>query len=109
MRKMTWVVAGATAAVVLAGSAAAAASQRATAGAPAAQRAVAARESFTWSSFTSPVGGTQLAGVWAGPASDVWAVGETGCPSVQNGRTLALHWNGSAWSIVKTPNPGFFP
>jgi hypothetical protein len=160
MRKMTWVVAGTTAAVVLAGSAGAAASQRATAGAPAARGAVAARAPFTWSSFTSPVGGTQLAGVWAGrasdvwavglqaggacqyrtltehwdgsawtvvaspsvrtvnstlaavsgtSASDVWAVGETGCPSVQNGRTLALHWNGSAWSIVKTPNPGFFP
>jgi hypothetical protein len=114
----------------------------------------------TWTTFTSPVRGTDLAGLWAESASDVWAVGlqpggacqyrtltehwdgstwavvpspsrltvnstlaavsgtgasdvwavgETSCPTVQSGRPLALHWNGRAWSMVKTPEPGFFP
>jgi hypothetical protein len=143
MRRVVWAVAGAAAAAVLASAAAAAA-------APA----------LTWSTFVTPIRGAELAGLWAGSASDVWAVGlqpggacqyrtltehwdgsawatvpspsrltvnstlsaasgtasndvwavgETGCPSVQSGRTLALHWNGSAWSVLKTPNPGFFP
>jgi hypothetical protein len=147
MRTTTsWAVAAGAAAVLLTGPGAAAAAGPAAA--------------ITWSVFTSPVRGTDLAGLWAGSAgdvwavglqpggacqyrtltehwdgsawavlpspskltvnstlaaasgtgaSDVWAVGETGCPGVQNGRTLALHWNGTSWSLVKTPDPGFFP
>ncbi len=145
MRKAAWCVAGGAAAAVFASSGTAVA---------------APGTALTWSTFVTPVRGTDLAGVWAGSASDVWAVGlqpggacqyrtltehwngsawavvpspgkltvnstlamasgtasndvwavgETGCPSVQSGRTLALHWNGSTWSIVTTPNPGFFP
>ncbi len=37
-------------------------------------------------------------------ASDCWAVGSVGIGSF-NSTTLAEHWNGSAWSIVPTPNP----
>jgi hypothetical protein len=37
-------------------------------------------------------------------ASNCWAVGSVGLGPV-NGKTLAEHWNGSAWSIVSTPNP----
>ena len=37
-------------------------------------------------------------------ASDCWAVGSVGIGSC-NSTTLAEHWNGSAWSIVQTPNP----
>ena len=37
-------------------------------------------------------------------ASDCWAVGSVGAGSF-NSTTLAEHWNGSAWSIVQTPNP----
>lgn len=50
-----------------------------------------------------PGHGSFLAGVRARSASDAWAVG-----SFFNGtafRTLALHWNGSAWSQVTTPDP----
>ncbi len=34
---------------------------------------------------------------------DVWAVG-----TIRHGfqKTLAAHWNGSAWTVVPTPNPG---
>src|SRR5713101_3545209 len=35
--------------------------------------------------------------------SDVWAVGTAGA------NTLAEHWDGSAWSIVPTPNPPGLP
>jgi hypothetical protein len=34
-----------------------------------------------------------------------WAVGTAGCPAEQS-RTLTEHWNGSAWSLVASPNGG---
>ena len=37
--------------------------------------------------------------------NDVWAVGNSTSTTGYQ-RTLAEHWNGSAWSIVATPNPG---
>ena len=46
---------------------------------------------------------TQLAGVAAVSSSDVWAVGSSG-PAGQPATTLTEHWNGSAWSIVKSPD-----
>lgn len=156
MNKAAWGTASAIAAAALAG---------ATLAGPGVAAAVPARPAvpgaqLTWSTFTTPVRGTDLAGLWAGSASDVWAVGlqpggacqyrtmtehwngsawtvipspsnlavnstlaaasgsasddvwaigGTGCPGVQSGRTLALHWNGTGWSVAKTPNPGFFP
>ena len=36
--------------------------------------------------------------------NDVWTVGQ-GYASPVN-RTLALHWDGAAWSVVATPNIG---
>jgi hypothetical protein len=39
-----------------------------------------------------------LSAVAAISATDVWAVGQTGVS------TLAEHWNGSAWTVVPTPN-----
>ncbi len=53
-----------------------------------------------------PAGG-YLSGVGAVAADDVWAVGSFGqdAPS----RTLIEHWDGSAWSIVPSPNKGPFP
>jgi hypothetical protein len=40
-------------------------------------------------------------------ANDVWAVGQIteGAPS----GTLVEHWNGTAWSVVASPTPGWFP
>jgi hypothetical protein len=45
-----------------------------------------------------------LNGVAAISPTDVWAVGyyDTG----SGRRTLALHWNGSSWSIISSPNAG---
>jgi hypothetical protein len=37
--------------------------------------------------------------------NQAWAVGTAGCPADQS-RTLTEHWNGSSWSIVRSPNGG---
>jgi len=50
----------------------------------------------------------QLLGVTAITSSDVWAVGFSASPTTDYA-TLAEHWNGSAWSIVPTPNPPGLP
>ena len=49
-----------------------------------------------------------IRGVDAASADDVWAVGSTSSesPEVHASRTLAMHWDGSSWSIVPTPNVG---
>ena len=49
-----------------------------------------------------------LSGVAALAANDVWAVGEFQNQSTNyhQQRTLTLHWNGSAWSVVASPTPG---
>ncbi len=52
-----------------------------------------------WTVVPSPTGG-QLNGVASVSANDVWAVGQTLAPG-----TLAEHWDGTAWSVVPTPNP----
>src|SRR5579859_787939 len=45
-----------------------------------------------------------LNGVAAFASNDVWAVGlTTSGPSTVS--TLALHWNGTSWNVVPTPNP----
>lgn len=49
-----------------------------------------------------------LYGVTCVSAADCWAVGESGAGIIQH-RTLALHWTGSSWSQVATPNPGGSP
>jgi hypothetical protein len=48
-----------------------------------------------------------LNSVAAAGAADVWAVGnslDTSCGLCD--RTLIEHWNGSAWSVIPSPNPG---
>lgn len=60
-----------------------------------------------WNAVTSPPVGQEgrLSGVAALSASDAWAVGQFhGTDSLP--RTLAEHWNGSAWSVVTSPSPG---
>jgi len=53
----------------------------------------------------APNGHDILYGVTCVSATDCWAVGESGEGIIQH-RTLALHWNGTSWSQVATPNPG---
>ena len=63
----------------------------------------------TWAKVTSPnplPGQTnQLNGVYARSANDVWAVGEDSSSSAPLA-TLILHWTGSKWTQVPSPNPG---
>jgi hypothetical protein len=53
-------------------------------------------------------GGTEhvIAGVSAASSSDVWAVGlyRQGYGTY---KTLTVHWDGDAWSVVPSPSPGF--
>ena len=56
----------------------------------------------------SPPSNDTLAGVAARSASDVWAVGtrQDRSGAIPIDRTLTEHWNGSAWSVVASPNVG---
>lgn len=61
-----------------------------------------------WNVVASPNGsngGSGLSGVAAISASDVWAVGSSGS-QVSGQVTVAEHWNGTAWTLVTSPNPG---
>jgi hypothetical protein len=60
----------------------------------------------TWSIVTSPnaQGNGALSGVTCSSASDCWAVGVHYISSVDVDKTLIEHWNGTAWSIVASPN-----
>jgi hypothetical protein len=65
----------------------------------------------SWSVVKSPSPASinnELFRVAAVSASDVWAVGFTTTMSNQTpiDHTLIEHWNGLAWSVVKSPSPG---
>src|SRR5438876_2718034 len=64
--------------------------------------------SCTWSLVASPDGSTsrsRLLAVASVPAtSEVWAVGWSLATGVA--QTLIEHWNGTAWSLVPSPNVG---
>lgn len=53
-------------------------------------------------------GYTALFGVAAASADDAWAVGSYATSNAPNfpRRTLILHWNGSTWRRVPSPDPG---
>src|SRR5205814_1373926 len=69
-----------------------------------------APSALAWSIVTSPnTSATHenvLSGVTCTSASDCWAVGYvyTGFFPPQGAQTLVEHWNGAAWSIVRSPN-----
>ena len=46
----------------------------------------------------------ELRGVSAASSNDVWAVGDN-LNAQNNEQPFAIHWNGSQWSQVATPNP----
>ncbi len=61
-----------------------------------------------WGVVSSPNVGTQpneLLGVTAVSANDIWAVGFSE-PSPSFFVTLALHWDGTSWSVVSSPSNG---
>ena len=54
----------------------------------------------------APNGYNLLSSVAAVSANDVWAVGDfVPIPTHTPVATLALHWNGSRWSVVSSPSP----
>jgi hypothetical protein len=61
-----------------------------------------------WSVVTVPQPGvaSMLDSVSAVSANDIWAVGYYETTSPGPGLTLALHWDGSTWTQVISPNPG---
>jgi hypothetical protein len=63
----------------------------------------------TWSKVSSPSPGgwnNVLFGVSAVTADDAWAVGDTSATSPGGVQSLVVHWNGTKWSRVTSPNPG---
>ena len=60
----------------------------------------------SWSTSPLPAAGVdKLGGVKAFGPNDVWAVGTQIVTASPQTRTLVMHWNGSAWSIVPSANP----
>jgi len=62
-----------------------------------------------WQIVTSPNSGNQpnsLNAVAAVAENDVWAVGASSSSDSSSSRTLIEHWNGTRWSVVRSPNPG---
>jgi len=62
-----------------------------------------------WSQVAAPASGmpqTELNGVSTVSGRDAWAAGFAGKPAAGQFATLLLHWNGTAWSQVASPNPG---
>src|SRR5262249_53857261 len=60
-----------------------------------------------WEVVASPSGGRQansLSSVAAVADNDVWAVGWAFNQSLFAYRTLTEHWNGTRWSVVRSPN-----
>jgi len=55
---------------------------------------------WTATTILAPPTGEALLGVSADATNDAWAVGFKGA----NGQTFAMHWNGSEWAEVATPN-----
>src|SRR6266702_3859969 len=66
---------------------------------PATGRASAALTSSSSTSFN------ELYGVSAVSGSDAWAVGWYWNGPARAYDTLIVHWNGTAWAQVKSPNP----
>jgi hypothetical protein len=65
-----------------------------------------------WTLVSTPSPGTVLTvleSVACTSAGNCWAVGTASNGTVEDptpARTVALHWNGSVWSVVPTPSPG---
>ena len=53
-----------------------------------------------------PRGSATLSAVAALSATNVWAVGSYKAHAGGLGRTLVMHWNGTAWKRVASPHPG---
>jgi alpha-tubulin suppressor-like RCC1 family protein len=62
----------------------------------------------TWatSAFAAPASGAAVFnGVFDAGPGDAWAVGTNTRPSAPFVQTIIEHWNGTAWSVVPSPDP----
>jgi hypothetical protein len=62
-----------------------------------------------WTQVPSPTPGgpvVHLSGAAASSASNAWAVGDYGPSTAPTEQSLILHWNGTAWTQVSSPDPG---
>jgi Phosphoesterase family len=63
----------------------------------------------TWAAVRTPRNGAQASsfyGVAALPDGTAWAVGIHTRATGHTSQSLAEHWDGHAWTVVPTPNPG---
>lgn len=63
---------------------------------------------ITWSVMPSPTRNVpymELTGLAVVTANDIWGVGNYLTAATETDKTLIEHWNGTAWSIVPSPNP----
>ncbi len=61
----------------------------------------------SWQVISSPNIGSassQLSGITAVAANNVWAVGSYGDSKTGTAQTLTEQWNGSTWRLIKSPN-----
>ena len=66
-----------------------------------------AASAFRQATTPNPSGsGNDLSDVAAISSTDVWSVGTDEGDNTIPSKTLAEHWNGTGWSIVRTPNAG---
>jgi len=64
-----------------------------------------------WTNVTAPRSGginDQIFGMGSTSSTDVWGVGWFLNTSANQYQTLVYHYNGSAWSVVPSPNAGIF-
>lgn len=64
-------------------------------------------DGVSWTRIPSPNAGTDplLHSVTTvNAANDIWAVGDDTAPGTTRLQTLTLHWNGSSWTVVASPN-----
>jgi hypothetical protein len=53
--------------------------------------------------------GNTVNAVTAISPNDAWAVGYANSNNLNESRTLTMHWDGTAWKVVASPNPGNIP
>lgn len=69
------------------------------------QPAVLHYDGSSWKQATLPKVGLygEIRGINVSGPNDVWAVGRVLTSETDSGHALAMHWNGSSWTRVKTP------
>lgn len=75
----------------------------------AAHPAAAQSSIFSIQSSPNPTAQNTLNAVAALSPTDAWAVGYKNDNNLNDSRTLTMHWDGTSWKTVPSPNPGSTP